>query len=114
MDELQRLEELKAEAVANPPKKKKGCSDCKKKAKEVKQVVLPDPFEGVIYVPSVSDIRKAYLLLNNTRGINPMDKPFINKVYVALFNEEFDFNCSTCVSRQSMKYYNYCKDKKII
>ena len=112
-EELERLEKLKEEAIANPPKKKRGCSDCKKKAKQVKQVVLPDPFEA-IYQPTPSDIRTAYLSIINLRGINENDKPLVAQVFKALFKEEFDFNCVTCMSKQAMRFYNYCKTHKYI
>ena len=114
MNELERLEQLKGDAIANPPKKVKGgCKSCKKKKEEVKEVVLP-PIEVPEYYPSVLDITSAYVSIINLKGISQKDKPLVSKVYKALFNEEFDYECISCMSKQAIKFYNYCKEKNII
>ena len=112
MDELQRLEELKQEAVKNPGKPKKGCASCKKKKNQVTEVVLP-PVEEV-YIPTLAEIRAAYVYISNSRGISEQDKPIINKVYESLFNEKFDYDCPSCVSKQAIKFYSYCKQNNIL
>jgi hypothetical protein len=103
-NELERLEQLKKEAIENPGKKKKGCSSCKKK-KEINEPLPPLEF---IYIPSLDDIKLAYSYLSN---VKEEEKKFINDVYVALFNEEFDFNCRSCANQQVRKLYNHLKYK---
>jgi hypothetical protein len=101
-NELDRLEKLKQEAIENPGKKKKGCSSCKKK-KEITEK-LP-PLE-IFYIPTVEEIKKAYDYL---AYVKEEEKVFINNVYMALFNEEFDFTCKSCANTQSRRLYNYLK-----
>lgn len=114
MKELERLEELKKQVIDNPPKKVKGgCKSCKKKKDQVTEVTLPIPFEPE-YIPSLSDLKLAYLEMNNMRGIDNHAKPLINKVFLSLYNEPFDFDCRSCISKQVIKFYHYLKDKKII
>lgn len=97
-----RLEQLKQEAIENPTKKKKGCSSCKKK-KEINEPLPPLEF---IYIPTLEDIKKAYAYLSN---VKEEEKKFINDVYRALFNEEFDFGCRSCANHQSRRLYNHLK-----
>ena len=98
-DELKnKLQSLKSDG-----KKKKGCKSCKKKA--ATPITLPDIIEEEeIYMPSVEDIQLAYLELGN-RVANKQE--FINKVYKALFDEEFNFGCRTCVNGQARRLKNY-------
>jgi len=114
MDELKRLEELKEKAIANPSKKAKGCKSCKKKKDTVTQLptATDDLFERM-FIPSIQDINLAYVELGS-KNIDKDKKDFIGKVYEFLFNEEFDWDCKICISTQSRKFYNYCKDKNII
>jgi len=100
--ELERLEKLKQEAIENPAKKKKGCSSCKKK----KEITAPLPQLEVIYIPTLEDIKKAYSYLGN---VKEEEKKFINDVYMALFNEEFDFTCGSCGNKQAKRLRNYLK-----
>ena len=105
--ELERLEKLKQETIENPPKKVKGCKSCKKK-KEVEvtgNVELPVVLTE--YIPSVEDIKRAYIMLG---GPKEEEKPFIKKVYEALFDDEFDFTCTSCVHTQTRILKNYIKD----
>ena len=113
MNELERLEELKGIAIANPPKKAKGCKSCKKKKDAVTEIILPAP-EFPEYIPNIADIRLAYIELINLKGVDEKAKPIINKVYEFLFKEPFDWGCNSCINTQARKFYNYCKDKKII
>jgi len=97
---MERLEQLRKEAIDNPSKKKRGCTSCKK-SKEVTEV-LP-PLE-INFIPTIKDIKTVYNLLSN---VKEEEKKYINDVYIALFNEEFDFNCKSCGNTQSRKLYNY-------
>lgn len=86
--------------------KKKRCTTCKK-PKEVKKL---DPVEEIqldVYVPTIDDIKLAYYELTSFGGVKKDKKDFIKKVYETLFGEEFDFNCSSCVSTQARKFHNY-------
>lgn len=104
MSELERLEKLKQEAKENPPKKVKGCKSCKKK-KEVEVFANTElPITMVEYIPTIDDIKTAYIMLGNVKD---EEKPFINKVYSSLFNEEFDFTCYSCVHTQTRILKNY-------
>jgi hypothetical protein len=101
-DELKnKLQSLKSDG-----KKKKGCTSCKKKA--ATPITLPEIIEEEnIYMPSPQDIQLAYLELGN-RVANKQE--FINKVYRALFDEDFNFGCRTCVNGQARRLRNYIKD----
>ena len=96
------LKEL-LESKKSDGKKKKGCTSCKKKA--ATPITLPEIIEEEdIYIPSVQDIQLAYLELGNTVANK---QEFINKVYRALFNEDFNFGCRTCVNGQARRLRNY-------
>ena len=96
------LKEL-LESKKSDGKKKKGCTSCKKKA--ATPITLPDIIEEEeIYIPTREDIHLAYVELGNTVADK---KQFINKVYVALFNEEFNFACRSCVNEQARRLKNY-------
>ena len=99
------LKEL-LESKKSDGKKKKGCTSCKKKA--ATPIALPEIIEEEdIYIPSVQDIQLAYLELGNTVANK---QEFINKVYRALFDEDFNFGCRTCVNGQARRLRNYIKD----
>jgi hypothetical protein len=83
-------------------KKKKGCTSCKKKA--ATPIVLPELVEEELYIPTPEDIRLAYLELGN-RVENKRE--FINKIYNFLFNEDFNFDCRSCVNGQARRLKNY-------
>jgi len=102
---LDRLERLKLNSIENPGKQKKGCKTCKK-PKEVVVEKLPLPFELEPYIPSVDDIKKAYIMLGSPKE---NEKVFIRQVFQALFNEDFDFNCPSCVHTQTRILQNYLK-----
>jgi hypothetical protein len=79
-------------------KTKKGCTSCKKKKPMTELPPLMDDF-AVIDMPTPEEIRLAYLELGN-KDINKV-RPLINKVYNALFNEDFNFGCTSCVNQQA-------------
>ena len=86
-------------------KKSTGCSDCKKKNKIT---TLPPPIEE-LYIPTVSEIKEAYFELINGHGVKEDKKPFISKVYLAVFDEEFNWKCNDCVTSQVIRYTNYMR-----
>lgn len=101
---MDRLEQLKQEAIENPGKQKRTkCKTCKK-PKEIIVEKAPLPFELELYIPTAEDIKKAYIMLG---GVKEEEKVFIKQVYQALFDEEFDFNCSSCVHTQTRKLGMY-------
>ena len=83
-------------------KKKKGCTSCKKKKEPIKLPELLD--EEFLYIPTPDEIRLAYIELGN-RVLNKKEQ--INKVYNFLFNEDFNFGCTSCVNAQSRRLKNY-------
>jgi hypothetical protein len=93
----------KLQSLKGDVKKKKGCTACKKK-KEV-LTTLPEIIEEEnIYIPTREEIRLAYVELGN-RVDNKQE--FIGKVYRTLFDEEFNFGCSSCVNAQARRLRNY-------
>jgi hypothetical protein len=96
MDELQRLEELKKEALENPLKKKRGCKNCKKKAEEQPVEILPEPIQIVIE-PTEEDLKLALDLMVGKP--NEKDQKFIAWVYRSFFNEELPVGCGSCGQR---------------
>jgi hypothetical protein len=104
-NDLDRLEKLKLNSIENPGKQKKGCKTCKK-PKEIVVEKLPLPFELEEYIASLDDIKKAYIMLGS---LKESEKVFIKQVYQSLFNDEFDFNCPSCVHTQTRILENYLK-----
>lgn len=100
--ELTRLEKLKLNAIENPSKKKKGCSECKKKKVEVTK--LEPVMEEYMFIPTQEDIKVAYAELTSILGVNEDKKEFIQKVYQFLFNESFDWNCTSCINKQARRF----------
>lgn len=103
---MDRLEKLKLNSIENPGKKKRGCSNCKK-PKEVVVDNLPLPFELELFVPSIDEVKQAYVMLGSPKE---EEKVFIDNVFFGLFNEKFDWNCPTCVHRHTQIIKNYLKD----
>jgi len=104
---MEKINKAKQEAVDNPPKKKKGCTGCKKKKDST---TLPEidltPLPLIIY--ENEDIVKAYYEMVRKEGIKEESKIFISNVYKQLFNEEFKFeNCHSCKNTQYHKLRNY-------
>jgi hypothetical protein len=82
------------------------CESCKKKKPITK---LPDPVEDYVpYIPSQQEIVLAYVEMNNR--VDKSKREFVNKVYRFIFDEDFDFNCESCVNTQSRKFKNYLKE----
>lgn len=103
--ELERLEKLKKNSIENPGKKKRGCTDCKKK-KEIVQPLPPVIYED-IWIPTKEEIILAFEELTSYGGVREDKKIFINKVYNYIFNEGFDWACRDCVNKQARKFNNY-------
>lgn len=104
--ELDRLEKLKLNAIENPSKKKRGCTSCKKKPKDVVVENPPLPFELVedIFIPTQEEIKLAYAELTSILGVKEDKKELISKVYQFLFNEPFDWGCRSCVNNQARRF----------
>jgi hypothetical protein len=93
----------KLESKKSNGKTKAPCKSCKKKA--AIPIKLPEPIDiEEFYVPTREDIHLAYVELGNRVADK---REFINKVYMFLFNEEFNFGCRTCVNGQARKLKNY-------
>lgn len=107
MEIKERLDELRKEAIDNPGKKKRGCSSCKKKKVEVNE--LPELQLDEMWIPTQQEIILAYEELTSYGGVKEDKKEMINKVYMFLFGEEFNFNCGGCASNQANKFGNYIK-----
>ena len=107
--ELDRLEKLKLNSIENPGKKKKGCTSCKKK-KEVLTKLEP-VVEEDMFIPTQEDIKLAYAELTSLLGVKEDKKDFIQKVYIFLFNEPFDWGCRSCVNNQARRFRIYLYGK---
>ena len=112
INDTDRLERLKQNSIENPSKKKRGCTSCKKK-KDVIVDKLPLPFEleEELFIPTQEDIKVAYSELTSILGVKDDKKDFINKVYQFLFNEPFDWGCTTCVNKQARRFRIYLYGK---
>ena len=98
----------KLESKKSNGKTKKGCASCKKKAAipiTLPQLIEEEPID--IFFPTREVIHLAYIELGN-RVENKRE--FINGVYRALFNEDFNFDCGGCASSQAMKLKNYINE----
>jgi hypothetical protein len=97
----------KLESLKSDGKKKKGCTDCKKKKPIIELPPIIEDEDYIPFIPTMDDIRLAYVELGN-RGNDKRE--FINKVYRFLFNDDFNFNCGSCVNKQSRRLKNYIND----
>lgn len=86
------------------------CKTCKKKV--VKELEPPIELEP-IDIPTLGDIKLAFAELTSFGGVKDDKKEFIKKIYEHIFNEEFDFNCRSCVSQQVRKFSNYLDKNNI-
>jgi hypothetical protein len=84
----------------------KGCKTCKKgkEVTELEEVIIP---EEVILIendtkPSIEELKNAYADLS-AKELTENQKRVINKVFLYLFKEEFDFACSPCGNIQARK-----------
>jgi hypothetical protein len=94
------LKEL-LESKKSDGKTKKGCASCKKKKHEVK---LEPVVNEEIYVPTEADIKLAFAELTSLLGVKDDKKEFIGKIYKYIFNEEFDWDCRSCVNNQARRF----------
>ena len=60
--------------------------------------------EEELFIPTQEDIKLAYAELTSLLGVKDDKKDFINKVYQFLFNQEFDWNCRSCVNKQARRF----------
>ena len=97
------LKEL-LESKKSDGKKKPGCKSCKKKSTVTELPKVIEDIEYIPYIPTPDDIRLAYIELGN-REQNK--KELINKVYQFLFDEDFNFGCTSCMNVQVRKLKNY-------
>jgi len=113
INDTERLDKLKQNSIENPSKKKRGCTSCKKKPKEVVVENPPLPFEieKEVFIPTQEDIKVAYAELTSLLGVKEDKKEFINKVYQFLFNEDFDFGCRSCANNQARRFRIYLYGK---
>jgi hypothetical protein len=108
--ELQeKIDKAKQEYIDNPPKKKRGCTSCKKKKEEVTK--LEPIVEEEMFIPTQEDIKLAYAELTSIIGVKEDKKEFISKVYQFLFNEDFDWGCRSCVNNQARRFRIYVTGK---
>ena len=98
------------EKVKKTRTKKEGCSDCKKKNKPITTLPPVEFVEDELYIPTTAEIKEAYFNLISMGGVKKQDKPHIEKVFYALFNEEFDWNCKSCVSSQVIRFTNLMRN----
>jgi hypothetical protein len=101
---MERLEKLKLNSIENPGKKRRGCTDCKKK--EINEPLPTVDYEE-IWIPTKEDIKLAYAELTSFGGVKEVKKIFINKVYNFLFGEDFNFGCKGCGKSRVRKFTNY-------
>lgn len=93
--------------MATTKKKTGGCKSCKKKPPIEK---LPDVIDlQAEYIPTLDDIKLAYVELSNRGGVPADKREFINKVYKFLFSEDFNFDCAGCATTQGVKFQNYIR-----
>jgi hypothetical protein len=112
MDELQRLEELRKEAIENPLKKKRGCKSCKKKAEQPVEA-LPETVEVEPIGPTEQDIKLALDLMVGRPNEN--DQKFIQWVHKSLFGDEIQAGCGGCgatAERRLRHRYNLIRGVK--
>ena len=86
----------------------KGCRSCKKSKEvtELEEVTIP---EEIILIendtkPSIEDIKIAYSNLSS-KELTQDKKNVINKVFLYLFKEEFDFKCNPCGNVQAKRLH---------
>ena len=113
MDEMKdKLNKLKEEAIANPGKKKKGCTSCKKKKEVLEKLPLPEAIDVFDDVPTQEEIKVAYAHLSRMGGPLDEHKELIDKVFIFLFGSKFDYSCRSCGNRQYSLITNYIKSMK--
>lgn len=87
--------------------KSKKCHSCKKKNVEINE--LPQINEEMfIEIPSGDELLNSYLLLGN-KELSISDKEKISNDYKFIFNEDFHFDCNSCINQQTIKFRNFLK-----
>jgi hypothetical protein len=94
------------ESKKSDGKVKKGCTSCKKKKPITELKPLVEDY--IPFIPTADEIRLAYIELGNRDNSK---HEFINKVYQFLFNEDFNFGCTSCMNVQVRKLKNYINDE---
>jgi hypothetical protein len=108
MEIMDKVQQLKQEALQQPKTKSKKCSSCKKKP-----IVNKLPEIQELSLLTNEEIELAYANLTSYAGVREQDKDNIQFVYTTLFGEPLDFNCNSCVSTQVRKFTNYMKEHKL-
>lgn len=83
-----------------------GCSKCKK-PKNVDAKPLDTSFLDQYWFPSKQEASLAYSELTSVLGVQEDKKEFISKVYKAAFEEDFNWACKSCASKQVRKFGNW-------
>lgn len=96
-------------AKATNTVKKKGCVSCKKKKEPITELPAVVEINEVeeMYIPTEKEIHLAYVELGN-KDYNKRE--FINRVYRFLFNDDFNFSCTSCVNKQARLLRNYINE----
>jgi len=97
----------KLQSLKSDGKKKGGCKSCKKKKPitELEPIIEDDDY--IPFIPTMEEIKLAYVELGRK---DDSKRQFINKVYQFLFNENFDWGCTSCVNSQARKLDIYIKE----
>ena len=93
----------KLESKKSDGKTTKGCKSCKKKPPMTELPPLIE-MDMDMYIPTPDEIRLAYIELGNE---NKSKREGVNKVYEFLFNERFDWGCTSCINTQARRLKNY-------
>ena len=99
-NELERLEQLKKEAIENPGKKVKGCKECKKK-KEV-TITLPQLIIEEA-LPTEEDIVEAYKLMKANAN-SDKDLTKIYKIFEYVMGYNYRKACGGCGNKEFIKF----------
>ena len=99
-NELERLEQLRKEAIENPGKKKRGCKDCKKKAEvtaPLPKLIIEEP------IPTKEEMIEAYKLMKaNARSDKDINK--IDYVFQYVMGYSVKSGCRGCGGKEFIKF----------
>jgi hypothetical protein len=98
-NELERLEQLRKEAIENPGKKVKGCKTCKKKSEVTAtlKLVLEEP------IPSQEQMIEAYKLMK-ANATSEKDIKTIDYVFKYVMGYGVKEGCKGCGSKEFIKF----------
>lgn len=98
-NELERLEQLKKEAIENPGKKVKGCKSCKKKSEVTAplKLVLEDP------IPTQEEMIEAYKLMK-ANAKSDVDINKIDYVFQYVMGYSVKTACRGCGGKEFIKF----------